>query len=209
MKMYTQFKRLWGLYIALFIVACIIAVPTTWIYQVVLHQFGQDIAAMALALLVAIVAISAMHGVMYAARIESLLRGQVMTLMNPPRSGTIIRPFVFKVLGMVLFRYPETAFKFTVNAGEVNDAVYQLGTETPTCYRGKQPRFPEEKIRKAVMKWVNRDKTFTTMTLPEFLEQEFGTGPDGVLLMAPSTFYDWRARILDEVKAGQKKVNSL
>lgn len=206
--MYTHFKKVWGLYIALLVVTSVITVPTTWIYQVVLRRSGQDIAATTLALLVAFIVISAMHGIMYAARIESLLRGQVMALMNPPKSGTIIRPFVFKVLGLVLFRYPEAAFKFKVNVGEANDEVYQLRTDASPCYRGKQPRFSDEKIRKAVMKWVNRDKTFTTMTLPDFLEQQFGTGPEGVLMVAPSTFYGWRARILDEIEAGQKKTKS-
>ena len=65
--------------------------------------------------------------------------------------------------------------------------------------RGKQPRFPEEKIRKAVIKWESRDPTFSVATLEEFLAQEFGSGPDGILLMSPSTFYDWRRRILKEI----------
>jgi hypothetical protein len=67
--------------------------------------------------------------------------------------------------------------------------------------RGKQPRFPEEKIRRAVLRWENRDPFFSVATLEEFLAQEFGSGPDGILLMAPTTFYDWRRRILEEIKS--------
>ena len=74
----------------------------------------------------------------------------------------------------------------------------------PRKRRGKQPRFPEEKIRKAVLKWERRDPSFSTRTLEEFLEQEFGSGPDGILLMAPSTFYDWRRHVLKEIEAQQK-----
>jgi hypothetical protein len=46
-------------------------------------------------------------------------------------------------------------------------------------YRGKQPRFPKDKIRKAVLKWERRDGSFSAMTLDEFLDQEFGAGSDG------------------------------
>ena len=70
----------------------------------------------------------------------------------------------------------------------------------PKKRRGKQRRFPEDKIHKAVLRWESRDPTFSVATLEEFLAQEFGNGPDGILLMPTSTFYDHRRRILEEIK---------
>jgi hypothetical protein len=81
------------------------------------------------------------------------------------------------------------------------DSFHQQFTIFSGKRRGKQPRFPEEKIRKAVLKWKSRNPTFSVATLKEFLAQEFGCSPDGILLMAPSTFYDWRRRILEETKS--------
>ncbi len=207
--MQKHFVRTWELYISLIVIGSIMAVPVTRAYRVLHLRFGHETANLTLAINGAIILIFAVHGAMYAARTESLLRGQLVTKITPPGPGPILKPFVFRMIGLVFFRYPETAFELAVDDGEVNVAVYQLGTDAPTRHRGKQPRFPEEKIRKAVLKWVKRDKTFAIRTLPEFLEQEFGSSSDGILLMAPSTFYDWRTRILDEIKAGQENQGSL
>jgi hypothetical protein len=75
----------------------------------------------------------------------------------------------------------------------------------PKKRRGKQPRFSEEKISKAVLRWENRDPYFSVRTLEEFLAQEFGSSPDGILLMATTTFYDWRRRILKELESHEDK----
>jgi hypothetical protein len=72
-------------------------------------------------------------------------------------------------------------------------------------HRGKHSRFPISKIKKAVLTWEQRDPQFSCLTLTEFLGQEFGSGPDGVLLMAPATFYDWRRRILRDLEFQKKR----
>lgn len=56
-----------------------------------------------------------------------------------------------------------------------------------------------------MLTWEQRDPQFSCLTLTEFLGQEFGSGPDGVLLMAPATFYDWRRRILRDLELQKKR----
>ena len=128
------------------------------------------------------------------------MRVQATALKHPPHSGATVKPFELKFFGVVFFRYPELPFEFQVEAQADEGEVYQLEAYLPRRPLGKQPRFPEEKIRKAVLKWERRDRNFSARTLEEFLDQEFGSGADGVLLMAPTTFYGWRKRILSEIK---------
>lgn len=71
--------------------------------------------------------------------------------------------------------------------------------------RGKQTRYPEDRIRRVVLRWERRDPSFSARTLEEFLEEEFGCGPDGVLLVPTSTFYDWRRNVLKEIEEKQRK----
>lgn len=71
--------------------------------------------------------------------------------------------------------------------------------------RGKQTRYPEDRIRRVVLRWERRDPSFSARTLEEFLEEEFGCGPDGVLLVPTSTFYDWRRNVLKEIEEKQRQ----
>jgi hypothetical protein len=108
-------------------------------------------------------------------------------------------PLLFRIL-KICPKLKNTISETQRSPDSSNPPVAQV-TNFPRKHRGKQPRFPEDKIRKAVLKWENRDPSFSVTTLEEFLGQEFGSGPDGILLMAPSTFYDWRTRILKEIEA--------
>ncbi len=109
-----------------------------------------------------------------------------------------------KALVLKIFRMdqPHSTSQLLEKASvEKTDLASQLLLPFSRKRRGKQPRFPEEKIRKAVLKWESRDPSYSTLTLEEFLAQEFGSTPDGVLLMATTTFYDWRRRMLKEIES--------
>ncbi|HLO27611.1 MAG TPA: hypothetical protein VK249_00660 [Anaerolineales bacterium] len=53
------------------------------------------------------------------------------------------------------------------------------------------------------MKWEKRDAFSGARTLEEFLEDEFGSSQDGILQVAPSTFYDWRRHVMKEIQERQ------
>ncbi|MEI7847324.1 MAG: hypothetical protein WCK35_16110 [Chloroflexota bacterium] len=199
--MFGQLKKMWGYYIALLTVIAVLSYHIVWVYQVVLRRFGEDIALLALTATMIVVVILVIRGAVYASMLDGILRGQVMALKNPPNPGTTIQPFELKILGMVLFRYPDTSFEFQVDAdADVNDE-YQLDPNLPMDGK-KLHRFTDEKIRSAIEKWDRRDKSFSARTLDDFLRQEFGSEPSGVPLMAQSTFYDHRRRIRKARKVG-------
>lgn len=197
--MQGPFGKMKNHYLALLIITMLITFSIAWIHQIVVRSLGNDIALLVLTFTVITVAAFVVQGAVYASRMEGYLRGQAAALRNPPRPGTIIKPFELKLFGVVLLRYPEIPFEFKVETQAQEGEVYQLEACAAKRPLGKQPRFPEEKIRKAVLKWERRDRNFSARTLEEFLDQEFGTGPDGILLMAPTTFYGWRKRILSEI----------
>jgi hypothetical protein len=199
-----HFRKMRGHYIALIIITIIIIILSiTWVYQIVSRSLGAEIALVALTFTLIIVIAFIVRGIIYASQLDGFLRGQAIALRHPPKPGTTIEPFEIKLFKLVLFRYPEVPFEFKVETQSGKGEVFQLEPCVRRRNRGKQPRFPKDKIRKAVLKWEKRDRDFSARTLEEFLDQEFGTGSDGILLMAPTTFYGWRTRILDEINAAQ------
>jgi hypothetical protein len=190
---------MWMYYIALFLIVTMLAGPIVWIYKVILNRLGQDIALLALTGTIIGVLVFIIRGAIHASRLEGFLHGQVMTLQHPPRPGITINPFEFKLFGRLLFSYPEKPFEFRVEEQADPNEQYELLSETPHTRRSN---FPEKRIRTAVFKWENRGNSLSTLTLPEFLEQEFGSS-NGVLGMAESTFYGHRTRILNG-KNGKK-----
>lgn len=71
---------------------------------------------------------------------------------------------------------------------------------------GRRPTHPPERWIRVVLAWENRDLVRNTLTLPEFLCQEFGTNADGTPRESESNFYDYRKKILKQIKkkAGRK-----
>ncbi len=195
-------KKRWGIYIALIIILMILVLPLDWIYKTVQQQMGNDPASIALTITVFVVLILGIRGGVHAHRINRILREEAESRAKS-ESGNDIKPIVLKVFGMELLHYKHL-MPGTKPESEFSDQEIQQLLSYPRKHRGKQPRFPVEKIRKAVLKWERRDPSFSVQTLEEFLEQEFGCGPDGILLMAPSTFYDWRRNVLKEIGAQQK-----
>jgi len=190
-------KRLWGYYLALFLLLILLAHPIQWIYLFFQIKFGQEAALIALNLAVMIVLVFIVRGAVHTHRLVRDLK-QGRPAISPDGQDPLI---------LRLFRIDPR----TQNSREPTGA----GTPAPISElasllkhsnkrnRGKPPRFPKEQIRKAVIKWESRDPSTTALTLEQFLAQEFGSAPDGILLMATTTFYDWRRRILKEMESGE------
>lgn len=195
-------KRLWVYTVALIVTMTILVFPLDWIYQLVQRRAGTEPALVALTITVAAILILGIRGGVEAHRIQRILREEAASrARNLP--GDDPKPVVLEVFGMELlhYEYPDAEPK---KESFISDREIQQLLSCPRKRRGKQPRFPEDKIRKAVLKWERRDPSFSARTLEEFLELEFGSGPDGILLMAPSTFYDWRRAVLKEIEAQQE-----
>lgn len=198
-----QLKRMWGHYLALIIVLTILVFPLYWIYKTVQHRMGTESALIALTITVVVMLILGIRGGVHAHRINRILCEEAASKFQPDDNS---RPMVLQVFGRELLQLECSMVAPSAEPEYPSEQEQEIEEylSFPRKRRGKQPRFPEEKIRKAVLKWERRDPSFSTRTLEEFLEQEFGSGPDGILLMAPSTFYDWRRHVLKEIEAQQK-----
>lgn len=200
----NHIKRLWGHYVALTILIIILAFPIYWIYYFAYKSFGEEIALLALTLTIIAVVFFGVRGAVHTHRLIRDLRQDVKDCKNPPTSPTVRIPLIFKILKIEHYHSRIPLAKNKVDAGKAEVEPFPFPfTSHPR--RGKQPRFPEDQIRKAVLKWENRDPSFASRTLEEFLAQEFGNGADGILLVAPSTFYDWRRRIFKELEVHEDK----
>lgn len=186
-------KRLWGYYLVLLLLIAILSLSINWIYTFFQTNFNRKIALIALSFAVMVVTIYTIQGAKHGYRL-------IRDLMSSGSTNSCPIPLLHK-----LFKIEQTIKNETgpsiANEGTAMEELRQYVTHPARRHRGKPPRFPEEKIRKAVLKWESRDPSFSTLTLEEFLAQEFGSGPDGILLMATTTFYDWRRRILKEIES--------
>ena len=198
--MIKHIKRLWGHYLALLIISIILFFPISRVYHFFWVSFGYEAALISLAITTMIVMIFGIRGAVHTHRIIRTLRREIP---HAESSDTRQKMYISALLWVFKIRRSEEnrARKEVNRHSDDGDLALPPFTLFPKKRRGKRPRFPEEKIRRAVLKWENRDPVFSVATLEEFLAQEFGSSPDGILMMAPTTFYDWRRRILEEMKS--------
>ena len=189
-------KRLWGYYLALILLIATLAFPIYWVYKFFQYKFGSEAALIALTLTIMTIMIFVVQGAVHTHRLVRELKQNIEKQSQTDQNPDLPTPLLFK-----LFKIDPSPGKCTKPADKNSHGTIESSKLfPPSPHRGKPPRFPKEQIRKAVMKWERRDPSITALTLEQFLAQEFGSSPDGVLLMAVTTFYDWRRRILKEIE---------
>jgi hypothetical protein len=200
----NHIKNLWGHYLALMTLIIILAFPIYLIYRFFINSFGNEAGLFSLTITVGVVVILGVRGAVHTHMIIRNLRKEIHDSNELSLAAKTTPPLVLKIF-KIEQRYLQSPLLEAGKSSEQNCPVPRPFLSFPKKRRGKQPRFPEEKIRKAVLRWESRDPSFSVRTLEEFLAQEFGSGPDGILLMATTTFYDWRRRILKELEAHEKQ----
>ncbi len=197
----NHIKRLWRHYLALLILIATLVFPIYWVYKFFQTKFGQEAALIALTLTIMIVVIFVVQGAVHTHRLVRELKRDIEKQNGTDQIPDLPTPLLFK-----LFKIDPSTRKHIKAAEENRQRTIEfpkLFDLSPNRHRGKPPRFPREQIHKAVLKWERRDPSITALTLEQFLAQEFGSSPDGILLMATTTFYDWRRRILKEIKSSE------
>jgi hypothetical protein len=202
--MLNQTKLRQVLFLALVGITFLLIIAAGWLYFRVQSGYGKSAGVLALTITTIIVLALICKGIQYAAAIEKAVRGQ----NSDPNHQLVGLPKPFKISGQALYQPSDSKDDFespalqliNENKAETLEASFQVHKR-----RGKHSRFPISKITKAVLIWERRDPQFSSFTLTEFLEQEFGCGSDGILLMAPTTFYDWRRRILRDLELQKEK----
>jgi hypothetical protein len=205
----NHLKRMWGHYLALVIIITILIFPISWIYKLIhTHYRPEDAQVVLVAISIAII-VFGIWGGQHAYRLHRFIRDE--TVRRTKGNG---KQVVFELFGIEFYRAasrpadlppaPVQSMQKRDGDDELED-LSDLITAMPRKRRGKQPRYPEDRIRRVVLRWERRDPSFSARTLEEFLEEEFGCGPEGVLLVPSSTFYDWRRNVLKEIEEKQRQ----
>jgi hypothetical protein len=197
--MLDHLKKMWKHYLVLIFIVAILFFPIAWIYKLVNSYFGRGAAHLALTIIVMSVLIIAIGGATQTHNICREIRKQVANQKIPANQGERQKPVVLRILDMDL-PPPQATCAAPVVVETKEEVRYEELLSIPKKRRGKQSRFSEDQIWKAVLKWEKRDPFFEARTLEEFLEDEFGCSGDGILQVAPSTFYDWRRNVLREIQ---------
>lgn len=189
-------------------IALLLIIMTRGLYSMVQVGYGSTAAFLTLMIFTIVILGLICKGVQYAVAIDKAMHNQITTSINQHQTTGITGPSRIKILGQALFQFSEHEQHIETPRGGV---IHETNAEIPESnrqthrHRGKHSRFPIGKITKAVLTWERRDPQFASLTLTEFLEQEFGASPDGILLMAPTTFYDWRRRVLRDLEKKDKE----
>ena len=200
--MLDHLREMWKHYLLLILIVAVLFFPITWIYKLVDSYLGRGAALLTLTVTVMSILMIAIGGAKYTHSICCELRGQVPTREIPAVREEMRKSVVLQFLNIDL-PVSQAAGNASV-AMEIKEEVrYEELLSIPRKRRGKQSRFSEDQIWKAVLKWEKRDSFFDARTLEEFLEAEFGSSQDGILQVAPSTFYDWRRHVIKEIRERQ------
>lgn len=205
----NHFKRMWGHYLALVIVLTVLIFPISWIYKLIRHHYGPEDALVALVAISIAIIVFGIRGGNYAYRLHRFVRNE--SARKAKGNG---KQVVFELFGIELYQsaqpqsdsppIPNETERIKDTKDDLED-MSDMFISGPRKRRGKQPRYPDDRIRRVVLRWERRDPSFSARTLEEFLEEEFGCGPDGVLLVPASTFYDWRRNVLKDIEERQRQ----
>jgi hypothetical protein len=199
---------MWGHYLALVIILTVLIFPISWIYKLIRHRYGPEDALVALVAISIAIIVFGIWGGQQAYKLHRFVRDE-----SARRTQGRENQVVFELFGIEFYQStappsdgppPGETLQQRDAEDELED-VSDLIASGPRKRRGKQPRYPEDRIRRVVLRWERRDPSFSARTLEEFLEEEFGSGPDGVLLVPASTFYDWRRNVLKEIEEKQRQ----
>jgi hypothetical protein len=199
---------MWGHYLALVIVVTILIFPISWIYKLIHRHYGPADALVSLVILSIVIIILGIRGGNYAYKLHRFVRDE-----SDRRTQGDGNRVVFEMFGIEFYQSESSHSNPAATPNETIqqhtqddlDDLQDLISSGTRKRRGKQPRYPEDRIRRVVLRWERRDPSFSARTLEEFLEEEFGCGPDGVLLVPTSTFYDWRRNVLKEIEEKQRQ----
>ena len=183
--MLNKLTKRQALGLALLPITLLLSLAIVWLYSTVRSSYGTAAAVLTLTVVTIIILTLICKGIQYAVAIEKAVQRRNTIHIDPSETKDVMEPCASEIS-----EHPQ-------------GRMYKPDSQAYKR-RGKHPRFPIRKIAQAVLKWERRDPQFISMNLTEFLEQEFGCGPDGILLMAPTTFYDWRRRILNDPRLGNK-----
>jgi len=201
--MLDHWKKMWKHYLVLVLIVVVLFFSIAWIYKLVDSYLGKGAAQLTLTITVMSVLMIAIGGAKHTHSLCCEVRKHMAAQKTPVDQEERRKPVVLRILNMDLPPPPAPGTAPVVLETK-EEVKYEELLSMPRKRRGKQSRYTEDRIWKTVLKWEKRDPFFDTRNLEEFLADEFGCSGDGILQVAPSTFYDWRHRVLKEIQEHEK-----
>jgi hypothetical protein len=176
----------------------------TWVYYQVLASLGLGIAQVVVAFLAILILFLILLGFGAGFSVDRFIRRRKLQALRFYRF--LKKNLIFRSLWGYTAPHDETEKTFPTDQQHAAEMKVLLNRPKR---RGRPPTYSIERWKRVVLAWENRDPLYNPMTLMEFLSLEFGTYADGSPRMSENSYYDWRKRVLEEVRkqeANEKKV---
>lgn len=180
-----------GLLGVLLISGTVIFYSVNWIYHRIHSRLGFEIAEVVVAFLMVLIIMLILFGFWAGFGIDQILRRQKVQALWIHRS--LKRSRVMRSL----WRYIEPNWHQEV-AGLPAVEMTSIPEHPPR--RGRRPTYSLDRWMRVVQAWENRDLQRNTMTLSEYLAEQFGTYADGSPQMSENSYYEWRKKVFMELR---------
>ncbi len=176
-----------------------VCVSVFWIFQRIDSSLGDDLAQAAIALISVLVFALMLVGMRTGLCVDRFVRQRKLDQYRVYRTSSQVQ-YLCAMLGYQAAPPPE------VSTPSRNEDLLAL-LEKPK-HRGRPPTYSIDRWKKVVLAWESRDPVRTPLTLSEFLVEQFGTHADGSPLMSENTFYDYRKKVIEELRRAADKANA-
>jgi type II secretory pathway pseudopilin PulG len=183
-----------GLLFVLVATITIVVSSISWIYYHVHQSLGPEIAEVVVAVMMIIILALIVVG------FRAGFGAREVLMQRKRRARRIYRLFKRSYMFRALWGHVGLPSETQPNIAAIRAPVVMDVVLDPTPKRGRHATFPIERWIKVVAAWENRDRWRNTLTLSEFLAEQFGTNADGSPLMSANTFYDWKKRVHEELE---------
>jgi hypothetical protein len=185
-----------GLLLVLLISGMDIFYSVNWIYHRIHDRFGPEIAEVVVAFLTVLIVLLILFGFGVGFGTDRILRRQKIQALWIYRS--LKRSMVIRSLwGYIV---PNRQME---NPGLPAVETISLPQRAPR--RGRRPTYSLDRWMRVVQAWENRNTDYNTMTLSEFLAEEFGIYADGSPRMSENSYYDWRKKVFRELRKQESR----
>lgn len=180
-----------GLLVVLVASGSLIFYSANWMYHRIRDRLGLEIAEVVIAFLMILIVILILFGFGVGVGMDQIVRRRKIQALWICRS--LMR---FRIINSLL-RYIRP--NQILESGKL-DSMVPLSIPAHPPRRGRRPTHSLERWARVVQAWESRDTLRNTLTLSEFLAEEFGVYADGSPQMSENSYYEWRKRVLQEIR---------
>jgi len=185
-----------GLFVVLLTSGTLIFYSVNWMYHRILDRLGLEIAEVVVAFLMVLIVILILFGFGAGVGADQILRQRKIQALWINR--TLKRYRVMRSL----WRYIKPNERIEKSR---QPAVETISIPERPPRRGRRPTHSLERWARVVQVWENRDTQRNTMTLSEYLAEQFGTYADGSPQMSENSYYEWRKKVFRELRKQESR----